>query len=249
MSLIDATSAAALWDKTIWSQDWFDSLSPENQRHRIQNESIIGVESGQVYEYTGRGAASNTHITIQRRDDDPNQWVLELTSCCHTIPTIRTSVSCPDSEYSLSIYSGLYFDDDNQYVVYSDVHVDGQHLTRENFNSFFEDCSVPYCDVNDRSDPDSLGSNGRIWLQMRPDLSCNLDLAAFREDLCEALSGEGCYCRIPDLDTRDGSLKGNIYSNRCTPQIVACIKDVLERHTDCKEIQWIGRQINIVPKT
>jgi hypothetical protein len=224
-------------------------LSPESQQQRIQNQSIIGVESGQVYEYTGRGAASNTHITIQRRDDDPNRWVLELTSCCHTIPTIQTSVDCPDSEYARNVYSGLYFDDDNQYVVYSDVVVDDRQLTRENFNSFFEDCSVPYCDVNDRSDPDSLGSNGRVRLQMRPDLSCELDLSAFRKDLCETLSGEGCHCRIPELDTRDGSLKGWIYSNRCTPQIVACIEEVLKRHTDCKEVQWIGRQINIRPKT
>jgi len=247
MGMIDATNARSLWGGIIRSQAEFESLSEQSQRNAIENEGIIGVESGQ--EYTHEGRANGTKITIMRREGNPSKWVLELSSCCHTLPTLRISVSCPFERYVRDLYVGLYFDEDDQYVVYGDVSVDGTHLTRENFNSFFEDCSVPYCDFGTRSDVDSLASNGSIRLYMQPDTSCKLDLAEFRKDLYETLADAGCFVTIPVMSAPGGYLRGIIYTNRCTPEVAACIEEVLKRHTDCKGVKWTGRQITIVPET
>jgi len=247
MHLVDKTSAAALWDKLIYSERGFASLSESSQRDVLANEGVVGVESNRVYLYQGQGRAGNTKITIVRREGDPKKWLVELSSCCHTIPTLQISLECPGSQTVRTMALGLAFDENSQYEVVGDVLVDFRKLTLENCKSFFEDCSLPYCDANDRSDPSSLKSNGRILLQMAPDISCKLDVSAFQKDLCETLAREGCHCEIPVMDARDGSLKGWIYTNRCTPQVAACVEEVLKRHTDCKEVQWIGRQISIRP--
>ncbi len=249
MSLVDSTSGAALWDRIVWSEEEFNSLSTSGQRDVLANRSIVGVESNRVYEYQGSGLASNTRITIAQREGNPNKWIFELSSCCHTIPTLKIGLRCPGKRFTV-LKIGLTFDAHNQYQVLGQVLVGNsmKKLTLDNYNSFFDDCNVSYCDANDRSDPNSLGSNGRILLQMAPSSSCKFDLAAFRKELYERLKTSGCHCEIPELDNRDGSLRGWIYTNRCTPQVVTCIRDVLSHYTDCKEVYWIGRQIDIRTK-
>lgn len=250
MSLVDTTNAASLWDATVWSEEEFNSLSSEEQRHVLDNQGVVGVESNLLYEYQGPGLASNTKITIARREGDPNKWIFELSSCCHTIPTLEIGLSCPGKKFKV-LHLGLTFDEHNQYQVLGQVLVGNslKKLTIDNYNSFFDDCSASYCNANDRSNPNSLRSNGRILLQMAPSSSCEeFDLDAFREELCARCKENGCYCEIPDFDNRDSSLRGWIYTNRCTPQVAACVRDVLAHYTDCREVQWIGRQINIRTK-
>jgi hypothetical protein len=247
MSLIDATNGNALWDDLVWSEEEFDSLSASGQEDVISD--IIGIESGRIYSNHGEGL-TNTEIIIARREGDPRKWILEVSSCCHTIPTLEVDLSCPGKKFVTTLHLGLWFDENDQYKVYGQVLVGNalKKLTIDNYNSFFEDCESSYCNIFNRRDPDSFGSNGEIVLQVPPDPSCKFDVDAFRTDLYEALKKSGCRCEIPVIDTRDGSLRGYIYTNHCTPQVVACIQEVLERYTDCKEVHWIGRQINIKTK-
>ena len=245
LSLVDTTSAAVVWDRTIWSEADFLSLSEEAQERQLGNDPIIGIESNRIYTYEG---PNGTLITIARREGDPNKWLLELCSFCHAIPTVQVGVACPGERSVRKVEVGLTFDERDQYVVKGLMLVNGRELTRANYNSFFQDCSVPYCYADERATHDSLKGNGWISIMMPPDPKCKLDLDAFREELCEALAAAGCRCDISYLDTRDGSLRGYIRTNRCTPQVAACVERVLKRYTDCKQITWIGRQIVIRPR-
>lgn len=240
LSLVDTTNAAVVWDRTIWSEEDFSSFSEEQRQRRLGNDAIIGIESNRIYTYEG---PNGTVITIARREGDPNKWLLELCSYCHTIPTLRLGLDCPGTQTASSVIVGLTFDENDQYVMNGLVLVNGRKLTRENYNSFFQDCSVPYCcadgDFND---------SGEIALFMVPDRACKVDLDAFRKDLCVALAAAGCRCDIRWLAARYGALRGYVYTNRCTPQVLDCIKRVLARHTSCKQVTWIGRQIVISPK-
>jgi hypothetical protein len=159
---------------------------------------------------------------------------------------LAIDLHCPDGR-STTLRLGLWFGGDGQYRVYGQVLVGNalKRLTIDNYNSFFEDCRASYCDIDNRRDPDSFGSNGSILLQMVPDLSCKFDVDAFRRDLYDTLKKSGCRCEIPVMDTSDGSLRGYIYTNHCTPQVAACVQEVLERYTGCKEVHWIGRRIDI----
>ncbi|MGC9529461.1 MAG: hypothetical protein ACP5G2_02425 [Candidatus Bipolaricaulaceae bacterium] len=246
LALIDPTNAAYLWGRTVYTQDQFESLDAEAQTRCVQNDAVIGVESNAVYNYQG---PNGTNITVVRRGGDPTKWLVELSSCCHAIPTLQIGLDCggPGTQIGRRMEVGLSFDENDQYVVQGQVLVNGRELTRENYNSFFGDCSVPYCEIDDRSSPQSLGSNGRIRLHLTPDHACRLDLGTFRRDLYEALRRAGCLVDVPIIDARHGYLSGWIYTNRCTPEIAACIEQVLKRHTTCKQVSWIGRQINITP--
>ena len=183
MSLVDKTNAAALWDKIVRSEEKFQSLSAEDQREAQGNGDIIGIESNRVYEYRGREGASNTRITIARREGDPSKWLFEVSSCCHTIPTLQIDLKCMTTDAPRDLELGLTLTEDGQFAVAGKVLVGFKELTSENYNSLFEDCSVPYCDVNQRRDPDALGSNGGLLLKILADDSCKLDMHAFAEDL------------------------------------------------------------------
>ena len=245
LDLIDYTNGTAVWCRNIWSEADFLSLSEEAQERQLGNDPIIGIESNRIYTYEG---PNGTLITIARREGDPNKWLLELCSYCHTIPTLRLYAACPGERFSKTVEVGLAFDERDRYVVKGLVLVNGRELTRANYNSFFQDCSVPYCYADERAAYDSPKGNGWISIMMPPDPRCKLDLVAFREELCEALAAAGCRCDISYLDTRDGSLRGYIRTNRCTPQVAACVERVLKRYTDCKQVTWLGRQIVIRPR-
>jgi len=244
MSFIDGTCGRALWDRNICTGEDFSQLDAEAQRRARNNDNIIGVETGMVYK--GKEVNSTT-IRIERRGNNKNKWILELSSCCHTIPTLRVSVKCPGSKYVKNIYFGLYYDEKNRFRLFGKVEVDGKRLTLENYNSFYKDCSLPYCFFSDRSNPDSLGSNGEIKLYMVPDANCKFDITAFRNELYLMMKKSGCYYKSTHLIPKKGIMAGHIFTNKCTPHIVDCIKRLLKKYTDCKEVKWIGRQIRILP--
>jgi len=223
LSMIDATSGTALWDRTIRTQEEFESL----------------VE---------QGLPNGTEITIKRRAGDARQWFLEFSSCCHTIPTLQIHLDCPGTEMARHVYVGVWFTDDDQYTIHGEVVVDGRRLSMDNLNTFFSDCSVPYCDFPYPHDADAGGANGGLRLFVTPDTSCALDLVAFRRDLISTLEQHGCVYKSTQLAPDAGILKGFIYTNICTPRVVACIQEVLSRYSQCKEIQWTGRQVVIRPK-
>lgn len=211
----------------------------------LQNDSIVGVESGRLYTYRG---LNGTEITIARREGAPNKWIFQLCSCCHAIPTLEIGLDCPGTQTVSRVIVGLHFDERNQYVMKGQMLVNGRELTRENYNSFFQDCSVPYRNPDEGAAYDSLKGNGWISIMMPPDPNCKINLDEFREELCAALAAAGCRCDIHDLDARTGSLRGYVRTNRCTPEVVACIERVLKRHAECKQVTWIGRQIVIRPR-
>ena len=241
LSLVDTTSAAVVWERTIRSEAEFESLSEEARERVLGNDPIVGIESNRTYTYEG---PHGTLITIARREGDPNKWLLELCSFCHTIPRVRIGLDCHGAGMWKYMEVGLTFDERDRYVVKGLVLVNGRELTRANYNSFFQDCSVSYCYADD----DSPEGDGRILIMLPPDPRCKLDLAAFRKELCAALTAAGCQCDVRYLDTRDGSLRGYIHTNRCTPQVAACVEQVLKRYTDCKQVTWLGRQIVIRPR-
>ena len=114
LSLVDTTSAAVVWERTIWSEADFLSLSEEAQEREVGNDPIIGIESNRTYTYEG---PNGTLITIARREGDPNKWLLELCSYCHAIPTLRLYAACPGERFSKTVEVGLAFDERDRYVV------------------------------------------------------------------------------------------------------------------------------------